>query len=102
MGIGTLWKHNDLIDSITGAYHSDTHACEVFSTLSNSQADIPLDEGFGHWHEDVFNNELITPISEFSGISEPLSELTLASLEDIGWNVFNGVAEAFPNSDTFV
>ena len=109
MGIGTLWEENDLIDPITGTYSSDTHAGEAFQRIYNTDVDIPLsqidtsvngEKRFGHWDEESFGNELMSPQSEENGISMPLSEITLGSLEDIGWNVFDGAAEPFPNLNT--
>ena len=112
MGIGTLWEENDLIDPITGVYHSDTNAGEAFNRIykTDRDIDIPLSkidtngEGekvFAHWDERSFGNELMSPQIESSAeVSMPLSEITLASLEDIGWNVVDGAAEAFPDSDT--
>ena len=109
MGIGTLWEQNDLIDPITGTYHSDTIAGEAFQRIYNTDVDIPLsqidtngngEKVFGHWDERSFGNELMSPQAEDSGISKPLSEITLGSLEDIGWNVFDGAAELFPDLDT--
>lgn len=41
----------------------------------------------GHWDEGFFENELMTGLAEESGIPMPLSALTIASLEDIGYDV---------------
>ena len=105
MGFGGLWEQNDLIDPITGVYRSDTNAGEAFQRLLNKSGDIPLasdgESGIsGHWDEEIFGNELMTPQKEFLGISMPLSEITLGSLKDIGWNVFDGAAEPFPDLNT--
>ncbi len=105
MGIGGLWQENDLIEPITGVYRSDTNAGEAYHRLYNTDGDIPLatdgESGIsGHWDEEIFGNELMTPQKESLGISMPLSEITLGSLEDIGWNVFEGAAEPFPDFDT--
>ena len=104
MGMGGLWQENDLIDPITGVYRSDTNAGEAYHRLYNTDGDIPLASGdsgiSGHWDEEIFGNELMTPQKESLGISMPLSEITLGSLEDIGWNVFDGAAEPFPDFDT--
>ena len=106
MGLSTFfWKENNLIDPITGVYYSDTNAGEAYHRLYNTDGDIPLatdgESGIsGHWDEEIFGNELMTPQKESLGISMPLSEITLGSLEDIGWNVFYGAAEPFPDFDT--
>ena len=107
MGIGTLWERNNLIDPITGDYRANTEAGRVYNDRRIGQnADIPLTTGVGegsdslHWREEVFGNELMTHRLETPGASHPMSELTLASLEDIGWTVDYTVADAFPDNST--
>lgn len=105
MGIGTLWEINDLIDPISGNYYANTNAGRVYS---NGYENIPLTMGEGvgsdggHWREETFGNELMTHELEFPGTSQPLSEMTLASLEDIGWNVDYGVADTYPDYYTAI
>ncbi len=107
MGFGSLWEINDLIDPLTGVYYADTNAGAVYNSSNNTaNLDIPLttDEGEGsnlvHWQEETFGNELMTHKFEPIGVSNPLSEITLASLEDIGWNVNYDVAEPYPDLST--
>ena len=107
MGFGNLWQENDLIDPITGVYYADSNAGIVYNRDRNTVGvDIPLTTNVGtgsdlvHWQEETFDNELMTHEIEFFGISNPLSELTLASLEDIGWNVNYEVAQLYPDSWT--
>lgn len=107
MGFGNLWRMNSLINPMTGVYFADSKAGLVYNRDNNTTGvDIPLttNEGTGsdlaHWQEETFGNELMTHEIEVSGISNPLSELTLASLEDIGWNVNYEVAELYPDSST--
>ncbi|WP_319423496.1 pre-peptidase C-terminal domain-containing protein [Pleurocapsa sp. FMAR1] len=106
MGIGTLW--DDLIDPLTGTYNADTYAGIAYGQLSDNLAPtaIPLTTGVGsgsdlaHWREEVFGNELMTHSAEYPGESMPLSQMTIASLRDIGWNVNYGAAEYYPDSFT--
>ena len=107
MGFGSLWRSNSLVDPISGVYDADTNAGIVYNYENNTtDVDIPLttDAGIGsdltHWQEETFGNELMTNQSEAPGISNPISELTLASLEDLGWNVNYEVAELYPDSST--
>ena len=106
MGIGTLWKINDLIDTRLGGYRANTQAGNVYNTGKKIRTNIPLTTGQGkgsddlHWREEVFDNELMTHEGESIGSSEPLSIMTLASLEDIGWNVDYRVADIFPDAQT--
>jgi Leishmanolysin len=108
VGIGGLWEANDLIDPDRGVYKADTNAGEVYGALLNREGseDIPLTSGVGqgsdnsHWAEEVFGNELMSHQAEGPGTSQPFSELTIASLEDIGWEVDYDLAEAFPDEST--
>jgi len=110
MGIGSLWEANNLIDPLTGNYRAFTKASAVYNegrkgAFANARS-IPLTQGErkgsdgGHWDEKTFGNELMTSTAETPGISHPLSEMTLASLEDIGWQVDYRVADVFPNVQT--
>ena len=51
----------------------------------------------GHWRESVFISELMTPAANVG--ANPLSSLTIASFEDLGYTVDLGEAEAY--SQTF-
>ena len=46
-----------------------------------------------HWRESVFGNELMTGFLNAS--SNPLSRLTVAAMEDMGYQVNYNVADAF-------
>ena len=47
-----------------------------------------------HWREKTFNNELMTGFLN-GGIANPLSALTIASLQDLGYTVNMSAAEAY-------
>lgn len=50
----------------------------------------------GHWREDVFGSELMTPILTGREASLPLSLVTIASLQDLGFYETNlNVADPF-------
>ena len=107
MGFGSLWRTNNLVNPVDKVYNADTNAGIVYNYQNNTtDVGIPLttDVGMGsdltHWQEETFGNELMTHKAETSGISSPISELTLASLEDLGWNVNYEVAELYPDSST--
>ncbi|MGL5795256.1 MAG: leishmanolysin-related zinc metalloendopeptidase [Waterburya sp.] len=108
VGIGTLWEANNLIDPNNAVYNSNTNAGKVFGELQGLEVGkaIPLTSGVGegsdiaHWQEEFFQNELMSHEAEASGYSMPLSELSIASLEDIGWEVNYGAAEVFPDEST--
>ncbi len=106
LGIGTLWEDNgrSLVDYTTGKYVSDSYAGLAYGELTgNLSAGIPLSKDrdsngqivYGHWDESTFGGELLTPQTEGAGLNMPLSQMTIASLRDIGWNVNYGAADSF-------
>jgi Leishmanolysin/Viral BACON domain len=64
--------------------------------------DPPVEDGGGpgtmcaHWDEETLDNELMTGFLN-PGVN-PLSRLTIASLEDIGYEVNKSKADAYPSS----
>lgn len=46
----------------------------------------PIGDARGHFDEDVFDRELMTPIAEEEGINQPVTLLTLTALKELGWN----------------
>jgi hypothetical protein len=108
LGIGTLWEENKLIDVNNGVYNANTNAGKAYGELqglSVSKA-IPITTGEGegsdlsHWQEEIFGNELMSHQGEDPSVHQPLSKVTIASLDDIGWNVNYGAAEIYPDSFT--
>jgi hypothetical protein len=107
LGIGTLWENNgrNLIDAKSDTYASDSYAALAYGELTGTfkPTAIPLSKDkdatgksiYGHWNESILGDELLTPEAEGAGVRIPLSQVTIASLRDIGWNVNYGAAEAF-------
>ena len=117
-GIGTLWNSNffNLIGGSGGTdpYYTGTNAIakynEIFST-SITQLPIEDDGGSGtaegHWEEDEIHlsidgldNELMTGYSESGGIAQPLSEISVGSLEDMTYEVNYDMADAYSGAGT--
>ena len=89
------------------------HAARVeYDTLTGSTGDIPVEDGTfasltpaeiiggagrgsidGHWRENIFDNELMTPAIGSS--TDPLSRMSLRSLEDLGYSVHPELADAY-------
>lgn len=105
LGIGTLWggQGRNFVNRTTGTYNSTTYTGWAYGELSNTfvQTAVPLTTGvgggsdYGHWKEEIFDAELMTHDVEQAGTPTPLSQLTIASLKDIGWNVNYGAAEPY-------
>ena len=100
LGIGTLWRTASLIEnpSLPEQPDADTRftgplASRISDALVGSGDSVPVENGArrgasdGHWRESVFGNELMTPFLNGLTSSAPLSELTIASLEDLGFYV---------------
>ena len=94
------WGENS-VDLSTGNYNANTYAGWAYGELKGTftQTAIPLTTGVGigsdyiHWKEQVFGNETMSQI--FGGATASLSQLSLASLRDVGWNINYGVAQPY-------
>ena len=107
LGIGTLWDSQGLLAdaSLSGGtdpHFTGTNALAAFETVGGDTyvgAKVPVENqgGYGtadaHWRESVFTNELMTG---YIGAGEnPLSVVTIASLQDNGYEVDLSKADAF-------
>ena len=101
LGIGTLWSMKGLI---AGAGGTDPHftgaqALSAYRTLGGTATGAPIENTGGsgtrdgHWRESVFGNELMT--GYIGGIPNPLSTLTIASLQDLGYGAAAGAANGY-------
>ena len=112
LGFGTLWEPVQFMDSMgqvfnfgknlinrtSVTYNANTYAGWAYGELTGSftQTAVPIEAGaFAHWDETRFDGELLTPYAEVPGVATPLSQLTLAALRDLGWNLNFGVAQAY-------
>jgi hypothetical protein len=109
IGIGSLWPTFRLLanPSTPGGNQLDTHfiganGIEGFDLIGGAAyaaAKVPVENSFGsgtinvHWRENVLVNELMTGFLN-SG-SNPLSLLTVRSLQDFGYGVNAGAADPF-------
>lgn len=118
LGFGTLWEPltfrlrdgslkqigaaaSSLVDRTSRTYRANSYAGwaygELLATKSGAklqQTAVPLEaNSFAHWDESRFQTESLTPIANVG--AQPLSQLTLASLRDIGWQVNFGAAQDY-------
>ena len=99
LGLGTLWNSLHLKN---GNYqYVGSNALDAYVSLGGSPAtSVPLEQNGGagtagcHWSESVFNTELMTGYIEDSG-TMPLSIVTIAALEDLGYTVDFSAADAY-------
>lgn len=102
LGIGTLWARLGLVagSGTDDPLFTGTHARQAYTDITTiAGRDVPLaNQGGagtaeGHWRESVFGQELMTGFLD-DGVN-PLSQLTIASLRDIGYNVDMDAADPF-------
>jgi hypothetical protein len=105
LGIGTLWSYLNLLSYSGGSCQASSDptftgsgAVGEWSALTGS-GDVPVEDSggsgtkCGHWEETVFNNELMT--GYLDGGSNPISRMTVASLDDLGYGVDLGAADPY-------
>lgn len=108
LGIGTLWKEKRLLknEGTDNPTFSGKAAMKEYRALRGAGAAskrVPVENtggpgtAGGHWRETVFRNELMSGFIGAAG--NPLSRMTVGSLEDLGYAVdFNAAEEySLPN-----
>ena len=102
IGIGTIWEDKGLLDGAGTANPTFTgaKAKKAFGVLKGKgPTPVPVENRFGegtrdsHWRESVFKNELMSGI--IAGTGNPLSRLTAASLQDLGYKVNLSAVEPY-------
>lgn len=101
LGIGVGWRHRGLVEkesSGTLAFRG-TASMEAYGRLRGvgTPLPVPIDPGSGkgdeHWQEKTFASELMTPTLNKG--TQPISQLTVASLKDLGFQVNPQGADGF-------
>ena len=121
LGVGTIWSNKGfLVNPSTATISLDTHfsgplAITAFNNVGGATytgggtggAKVPVENRLdetnpprsfagtrnSHWRETVLQNELMTGF--LNAGSNPLSQLTIASMQDIGYTVNASVADPF-------
>lgn len=107
LGIGTLWDNKSLLQGggglnpvFTGPSARGAFLAAVGSGTTFTGTPVPVENQGGpgtrdsHWRESTVFNELMTGILN-SGVTNPLSAFSLASLRDLGYLVNDAVADPF-------
>jgi hypothetical protein len=99
LGVGSTWNvagQRELVPGVAGGMydyvgsHAARAAYELGFTASEDAA-VPVEDQAGggnagsHWRERVFGAELMTSVMNFA--PDPLSQITVGSLADLGWTV---------------
>ncbi|HKG79904.1 MAG TPA: leishmanolysin-related zinc metalloendopeptidase [Pyrinomonadaceae bacterium] len=102
LGIGTIWDSKGLLQNAGTSNPTFTGAGAMaeFGQLKGAAATaVPVENtggpgtADGHWRETVFRNELMSGFISAAG--NPISRVTAASLEDLGYVVNMEAAEPF-------
>ena len=106
LGIGTVWQADGLLqnpsngDGVTDTRFTGAGATAEYNTrFSNTETGVPVENTGGpgtadsHWRESVFNNELMTGF--LNAGSNPISRMTTASLQDLGYVVNLNASDAY-------
>lgn len=101
LGFGSLWGTALLTGKDTNdPRFTGPEAVAEWHALGGT-GDVPVESQGGegtagsHWRESIFGNELMTGFSEAVGVFQPLSRLTIGSMEDLGYAVDYGAADAY-------
>ena len=99
LGVGSLWKTpnrislsgqqdtRNLSEQVDGKwFYIAPKALAEYKALGGKDATIPLDPDQAHWLGEVFCTEIVSGGPD-AGVPNPVSRLTLASLEDLGYSV---------------
>ena len=80
----------------TASYGGTTgiEAVRGFKTAGGTGLRVPVDQGGAHWSTTGVGNELMSSLRN-DGKAAPLSAITIGSLQDLGYTVDLGKAEAF-------
>ncbi|WP_296451369.1 leishmanolysin-related zinc metalloendopeptidase [Rubinisphaera sp.] len=108
LGFGTIWNNLGLIQNPSGGNPAiDTRFTGAIATAEYNalfgvnEAGVPVENAGGpgsadsHWRESVFDAEIMTPTAEAGGIREPISRVTTAQFQDLGYVVNLNASDAY-------
>ena len=98
LGLGTLWNDIGLTQGSSPpcSYNSETKAANEWRCLSGCSNTVPI-YPCGHWSEECLRREIMLP--SLSRTRNPVSSITVASLEDLGYLVNYDGADRFTSDD---
>ncbi len=102
LGIGTIWSDQRLVQQVGNEYRfTGRNAVAQYDALFGvTTAYVPVEAGGGsgtagsHWSDSVFGNELMTGYINV-GVMNPLSRVTIGSLQDLGYTVNYAAADPY-------
>jgi len=108
IGIGTLWYLNGLVDRWNLEYRGpnairvwrNDWGCDASDAPPVEKDGRPGDGTYGgHWDERCLHDEFMTGSANYG--RNPISTLTVASIEDLGYEVDYDAADAYNGTDTY-
>ena len=101
LGLGTIWQARGLLQGggTANPTFSGVAARQAYVAVGGPNAAVPVEgsggagTAFAHWRESVFRSELMTGF--IGGVPNPLSRVTIGSLQDLGYSVDYGTADPF-------
>jgi hypothetical protein len=102
IGIGTVWARKGLLKDAgqsTVRFVGKSARVEFGKLKKSKAADVPVENtggpgtADGHWRESVFRNELMSGF--IAAPNNPMSRMTVASLQDLGYEVDLSKAEPY-------
>jgi hypothetical protein len=108
LGFGTLWRALELLQGAGTADpgFSGPRAVQEYQALGGT-GPVPVENQGGegtrdaHWRQTVFGDERLTGFSASPGVFQPLSRVSIASFQDLGYEVDLGVADDFTLAAAF-
>lgn len=102
LGYGALWSAFDLVagSETDDPRFTGSAAVAEYADLGGA-GNVPLENDGSdgtrevHWEEDDFDTEVMTGFSEPVGVPQPLSRVTIASMEDLGYAVDRSQADPY-------
>ena len=102
IGVGTVWAKKGLLKDAgqsTVRFIGKNARAEFGKLKKSNAADVPVENtggpgtADGHWRESVFRNELMSGF--IAAPNNPMSRMTVASLQDLGYDVDLSKAEPY-------
>ncbi|HUQ20423.1 MAG TPA: Ig-like domain-containing protein [Gemmatimonadaceae bacterium] len=106
VGVGTLWSPKSLLSGKGGTDprfvgQLGVSGCSEAGGVQTCATGIPVENSGGagtadsHWRESTFDTELMTGFAEATGVPVPMSNMTIQSLADEGYNVNSQAADPY-------
>lgn len=103
VGVGTVWRRKGVLAGAgtNDPFFTGGRTRTAFHDLGGAGNQVPVENTGGggtrdsHWRERTFGTELCTGWVSPAGTPSPLSRLTIASLEDLGYEVDYSAAEPY-------